>query len=484
MPHTPKEPEPPLAALAAAHMYTDPLMRLPNVIGVGVAYKVVEGQRTDTVSVSVKVIRKERAANLATLDRVPSSLTFNGEGIPTDVMPIAMPRVCQFMYDFAKHRPIRGGCMIEAVGQGGGMGTGGGIFYDRRWPMEPVLLTNSHVLSDARNNPPQLPQDIRVYQPPSWWWGEYIGYIVRAVPFFLAPLGADYAYTIDVDGGIVHVDLPVKVDFSVTEISGMHPWVCLPPYIGERVLRRGATSRLQSGTVEDIGLSVLHSIGDKLLKVGNGNLFSIRSDPEEHPAQHGDSGSLVLDSAATRGLLCGSDYTLGGLTYANNILDVMSALEIDAACNGGRRRMVRMAIIAHLMDIKLIEEHVGKFDRFRAEYLSQDSEGNLASALGALLNDGTGQAIAGAILADEEFSGLLNRAIGTWLVRPTIFDMLEYQIPENFTPDLLAAFSRLNAMKPDVIDMRWLEDAFQDADGRSMRELLDRSVKKPDLAVS
>ncbi|MFE3558701.1 hypothetical protein ACFXKW_28155 [Streptomyces sp. NPDC059193] len=87
-------------------------------------------------------------------------------------------------------------------------------------------------------------------------------------------------------------------------------------------------------------------------------------------------------------------------------------------------------------------------------------------------------------LADEEFSGLLNRSIGAWLVQPNIFEMLEYKIPDNFTHDLLAAFSRLNATQPDVIDMRWMEDVFQDAFGRSMRELLDRSVKQPDRAVN
>ncbi|MFJ2593740.1 hypothetical protein [Streptomyces erythrochromogenes] len=88
--------------------------------------------------------------------------------------------------------------------------------------------------------------------------------------------------------------------------------------------------------------------------------------------------------------------------------------------------------------------------------------GNPAGAFGALSANKTGQAIPGALLADEETSGLLNRAIGDWLVRPGLFEMLEYRKPKNFTPDLLVAFSRVNAM----------------------REFLDRSVQQPDRAVT
>lgn len=47
-------------------------------------------------------------------------------------------------------------------------------------------------------------------------------------------------------------------------------------------------------------------------------------------------------------------------------------------------------------------------------------------ALGALLEMEPGRTIAEALLADEDFSGLLNRAIGDWLVLPTVFEMLEY----------------------------------------------------------
>ncbi|MGW0396074.1 hypothetical protein ACWDYJ_35485 [Streptomyces sp. NPDC003042] len=469
-------------------MYTEDLFRLPNVIGVGVGYKIVGGRITDTISVRVHVIRKERSANLATRDRVPRELTLNGESVPTDVIESAMPRTCQWMYDFAKYRPVKGGCMIEAAGATAGAGTAGGVFYDRRWPMEPVLLTNNHILTNA-DTPYRLPDDLRVYQPSRGFWGEYIGYTSRIVPWYLGPLGADYAYAFAVDAGIVHVDTQSKVEFSVAEIPGRHPFVGLPPYIGERVLRRGITTRLQSGTVDEIGVSYREQhYNGKRIKAGDGNtLFVIRADEGGSAALGGDSGSLVVDSAATRGLVCATD-PAAGLTYANDILDVMGALDIDAACNGGRRRMLRIAVMTFFKDVtdfeRLINEHVAKFDRFRADYLGEKYEGRLAGAIGALLDDEPGQMIAEGLLADEEFSGLLNRAIGAWLIQPTVFEMLEYRLPDNFVHDFIGAFAQLSHVHPEVIDVAWLEDVFQDAEGRSMREVLDRKVKHPQAAAT
>ena len=74
MNQSPPTPEPLLSALAGARQYSDDLLRLPNVIGVGAAYKSVGGRRTDTYCVIVYVNRKESPANLGSLQRVPRDL--------------------------------------------------------------------------------------------------------------------------------------------------------------------------------------------------------------------------------------------------------------------------------------------------------------------------------------------------------------------------------------------------------------------------
>ncbi|MFI0369050.1 hypothetical protein ACH35V_14305 [Actinomadura sp. 1N219] len=474
------EPEPPVAALAAARVYADDLLGLPNVFGVGVARKIVGGRRTDTTGVVVYVTRKEPPANLQMFHRVPRELTVSDERVPTDVVQTAPPEL-RDVTD-GKLRPVVGGCMLGT--SWGSTGTCGGVFYDRHWPMDPVLLTNNHVLTRPET-PNQLPSMPTVWQPAGV---EAIGSTRRVEPWWPAPLGAGHAYEFSVDAGIVGLLPEVRARPEILSIAGKHPFVVLPPSLDMQVVRRGFRTQLKPGTVEAIGSTVLMTNrAGKRVKCGvGGTLFAIRSEPGEVTAMAGDSGSLVLDAAgfATRGLVFGSEPDYGGITWACDILDVMRAMEIDTACNGGIRRLVGDAVLKALASLmaereKLIGVHLRKFAEFRADYLSGSGEGALSRAFGALLDEESGQAIAWALLTDEEFAGLLNRAIGDWLVQPSIFEMLEYVLPEEFAPDLLAAFARLNRIEPDAIDTGWLEDVLQDAAGRSMREVLDRQVKAP-----
>lgn len=64
--------------------YQRVLMNLANVVGVGVGFKYVNGQRTDTLSVVANVTKKMPLAELADRDVVPSEL----EGVLTDVQEV------------------------------------------------------------------------------------------------------------------------------------------------------------------------------------------------------------------------------------------------------------------------------------------------------------------------------------------------------------------------------------------------------------
>lgn len=484
MPRLPFASEPAPEAVAAARMYADDLLLLPNVFGVGAAQKVVNGQRTDTIGVVVYVTNKQSPASLATLDRIPRELTVGGDRVVTDVVQAVRPRPCDV--SDGKVRPLVGGCQI---GASTGMGTAGGVFYDRRYPYAPVLLTNNHVLTDP-NAPYTLPISTVVTQPAG---GERIGFIQRIVPWWPAPFGAPYAFEYVVDAGIVGYLDGIKTKPSILDIAGRHPFLALPPYRNLKVVRRGFRTQLKAGTVECTGLTLdwYSNHADKAFRAGvGGTLFAIRSDPGEVTAMPGDSGSLVVDDAgaATRGLVCLTDGQDGGITYACDILDVMKEMEIDTACNGGIRRLVIFSILKRFPTLsmadreRLIYENFRKFSGFRADYLSPNGEGTLSGVLGALLEGEPGQAIAESMLTDDEFAGLLPRAIGTWLIEPTVFDMLEYVLPDHFVPDLLAAFTRLGCVQPGAIDTSWLADAFRDGEGRSMREVLDRKVKAPEPA--
>jgi len=60
------------------------LLRLPNVLGVGVGYKTVGGKGTDRPAIVVMVRKKVPAGTLQQAERVPPVI----ESVPTDVVEV------------------------------------------------------------------------------------------------------------------------------------------------------------------------------------------------------------------------------------------------------------------------------------------------------------------------------------------------------------------------------------------------------------
>ena len=75
-------------ASAIKRAYQDELMSKANVVGVGVGYRTVGGQRTDDIALVVMVTRKVPRMQLEPHDLVPSEI----EGIPVDVQEVGMLR--------------------------------------------------------------------------------------------------------------------------------------------------------------------------------------------------------------------------------------------------------------------------------------------------------------------------------------------------------------------------------------------------------
>jgi hypothetical protein len=71
-------------AMAVKQAYEQMLLSKPNVVGVGVGFRQVGGQATDTVSVVVLVKQKLPDAQLAPDERIPVQI----EDVPIDVQEV------------------------------------------------------------------------------------------------------------------------------------------------------------------------------------------------------------------------------------------------------------------------------------------------------------------------------------------------------------------------------------------------------------
>jgi hypothetical protein len=123
------------------------LLRLPNVVAVGIGIKETGGQFTDEISYRVYVEEKRPRALLADDEAVPETVG----GFKTDVLP---PLAIQNDSDvcgnerrtLSQHRPLQAGIAVstDAVSYGT-LGWFGTLDSDDT----PVLLTNKHVLYDG-----------------------------------------------------------------------------------------------------------------------------------------------------------------------------------------------------------------------------------------------------------------------------------------------------------------------------------------------
>lgn len=443
-------------AHAAMLEYRDFLFRLPNVFGFGVGLRRVAGRETGEACVTVLVTRKLPSSALRADERVPPTLhTHEGAVVITDVLEAHQPRLSQ---DTAMYRPLKGGCRIQV----GEAGTGGGIAIDRA-DGRPVLLTCNHVVTG------DLTRDLfvanRLVWQPTGVGGNpmaVIGLVKRIVPWTLVTYFGggqppESEWSASVDAAICSIDPLIDIGFHVIDL-GVTRYVNLvsAPYPGMRVAKRGFRSGLTFGTVICYPSIVRHGAGTYQVVVENS--FVVRADPERAFALSGDSGSLIVVEQqlvpAAVGLLHASDQLPGGLGYGSVLSNVMQELRLVGVGDGMLFTILRRALRQRqLLDrwpmppraSGLLGEFGDNVEKFRQDHLTKPQAGGSLGLLRSLF-DACSNDFAEAILTDEEFAGLLDLAVGEWLVRPTVFDMLEYRLPDDFGGRLEKAFARFEEL--------------------------------------
>ena len=118
------------------------LLEKPNVVGVGIGYKMVGGKKTNYMSLVAMVSKKLPKETLAKEDLIP--LTYGG--IPTDVIETGEFKA---LATTGRFRPAPGGVSIGH--RDITAGTLGVVLYSNSNLGERVILSNNHVLANSNN---------------------------------------------------------------------------------------------------------------------------------------------------------------------------------------------------------------------------------------------------------------------------------------------------------------------------------------------
>ncbi|MDI6906847.1 MAG: hypothetical protein QMC81_05085 [Thermoanaerobacterales bacterium] len=319
------------------------LLRLPNVVGVGLGYKRLRGEETREPAIVVFVAEKVPEGGLPRAWRVPRRIN----GLPTDVVYIG--RVRLLAEQVARMRPAQPGVSIGHYQISAG--TFGALVYDAR-SGAPLILSNNHVLANqsngrdgrAREGDPILqpgPYDggiegrdtiarlerfaplhysaeqatcpaaarfesvvnslIRTYRP---------SYFVKVYKEMAVPNMIDAAVARPVDDGAVTDEI-----LGLGRVKGV-----ATPELGASVRKSGRTSGLTGGVITYVDATVAVQLGENRLAVFEDQIMM---GPMSQP---GDSGSLIVDDQmrAVGLLFAGSTET----TIANRIDNVTRLLGI------------------------------------------------------------------------------------------------------------------------------------------------------------
>lgn len=311
--------------------HEEELLRLPNVVGVGVGRKVSKGKERDELAVVVYVRRKYAESSLNKRDTVPKSLTaqaqvsvpptagileadtlkLDGKSVPTDVKEVG--DVVAQAYT-ARLRPAQPGYSVGHYKITAG--TFGCLVRDACRPCRSYILSNNHVL--ANSNAASIGDPI--LQPGTYDGGAHptdtIARLTRFVPIYF---GSPERYNL--------VDAAIATPLDVRLVMGSIVGIGIPKGTREaevdmRVVKSGRTTQTTTGKVIDVNATIAVGYGSSGIAYFRNQILT------SNMSQGGDSGSLLLsadDQRAVGLLFAGSSE----ITVHNHIKNVELALGIE-----------------------------------------------------------------------------------------------------------------------------------------------------------
>jgi len=349
------------------------LLKLPNVVAVGLGLKETNGEFTDEISYRVYVAEKRDRASLKDSEAVPDSI---GD-FKTDVLPPLVVKddsdVCgNERRTLAKHRPLQGGIAIstDAVSYGT-LGWFGTLDADD----SKVLLTNKHVLYDETN---EIVTDARKTAQPQLGdpseccccecgsdnvVGESLIGIRDLSPMTATSVDAAIARIDEAHASNILLSITNDSTEEVLEVTGTATAV-----VGQTVRKIGARSGFTRGTVIHVGdmAAAPADPGGGTIAVRTGQVLVIPVADETYEVREGvckrafsnsgDSGAVILnDAGEIIALNWGGNrttYTIA-LTVASNIANVLTALAdngfpltLSTSPGGGDRAVARSDAVA------------------------------------------------------------------------------------------------------------------------------------------
>ncbi len=319
--------------------YSRRIMKMPNVVGVGIGYKETSGKRLDELCITVLVRRKLPIEALPSSGLIPHEL----EGVKTDVIEVGELRVHQARTD--RWRPIPGGVSI-----GHYLITAGtlGCMVRDRSSNERLILSNNHVLANSNQ---ARPGD-SILQPGVADHGniasDTVAQLIRFVPisFTVEPptcgiaqgvvtasnkvaqiLGSGHRLQAfkqnpqavnQVDAAVARPEVGIEFLDEILEIGVVGG--VTPAKLGMKVRKSGRSTGFTMGQITILDATVDVNYNDKVARYDGQIITTGMSAP-------GDSGSLLVaeDALLAVGLLfAGSEQ----VTIFNPIQEVLDSLQV------------------------------------------------------------------------------------------------------------------------------------------------------------
>ncbi|OOB76413.1 hypothetical protein AXF41_02925 [Clostridium haemolyticum] len=277
-----------------------------NVIGVGLSYKIKNGNNTHKKCIRVFTTKKLPENKLLFQDLIPSLY----KGIPTDVVEDG------FNINFSltnKVRPITAGYSISPI-QGICAGTFGCLVKDNN---SYYLLSNNHVLASCNDNPIGTP----IVQPSLSFGGKYpqdtVATLSRFIPLKIVTKTATPENLVDC--AIAKISNKSLFSTKVTLLGGIKG--IASAFLDQSVQKVGTTSELTYGKITTLGVTRLLKFSNNKYYLFNNQIITTKM------AEPGDSGSILFDTNmnAIGMLVSGSD---SSTTY-NPISTILSSLNVS-----------------------------------------------------------------------------------------------------------------------------------------------------------